>query len=187
VNQPIRSTNQSANGSARDWDRASPRDPATEERARLLAAFHASATDLAANRAGCLSGAQIQRLRRAARRTLLGALAGDVVLLAIMVAVASKPLKPVQVILALLLGGALLAVGVVGFRHLGRSATDGVVERLTGEARISNRGRGGTFLVIVGREFRVPRRSYNLRGGANYSVYFTPAGKAVVALEPATE
>jgi hypothetical protein len=150
----------------------------------LLGAFHSTWDDLAANRAGRLGPQQAERLRRSAVWNLIGAACLAACLAAIVLAVAQRPLKPVQVIIAGALGLALVVLGVTMFVRLRRAAELAVVERASGSVRVVRRGRAGLFIVVDGHDFRLPIRPRHVANGGTYHVYFTPAAQRIVSMEP---
>lgn len=152
-------------------------------RDEVLQAFGLSAADLEANRAGALSPRQSQQLLASGLRNLIGALFGVVVLALIMAFVVNRPLKPAQIITALVLGGALLAVGVYDLRRTRGALAEGV-QQLSSTVRLESRGQQGWWLVTDQREFRLPVRPWKLEPGAAYHIYYSPRANRIVAMEP---
>src|SRR5690349_23966979 len=101
-------------------------------REELLRRFRLDQEDLEANRRGQLSQRQARALLRSGVRNLLGALLIGLALAAILYAVASKPLAPIQWILAAVLAIAALIVGAIDFRRTWQAASEARVECLTG-------------------------------------------------------
>jgi hypothetical protein len=159
----------------------------TSSRQSAMAAFHLTEEDLAANRGGRLSALQSQRMLRSGMWNVVGAVAGAVVLAAIVFAVAHKPLKPVQWIISLVLAGALIATGVVMNARLRRSVADGIVERHAGPVSVLRRGKAGFFITVNGASFRLPVQPAAVRNGAAYALYVMPAAKRIIAREPLDE
>jgi hypothetical protein len=153
-------------------------------RDELLKAFHMGPEDLTANRAGSLGPNQARRLVRSGYWNLAGVAVIVFGLLAIMWAVAEKPLKPVQWVLVtiLIVGGVIL--GAVQFRRLRASVAAGAVECITGMVRVRLRGRAGWYLYVGDRDFHLPIQRWHLPVEAPYRVYIAPRAKRVVAMEP---
>jgi len=165
--------------------RAARTNQSVDYRDELLRAFHMRAEDLDANRAGRLGDRQARRLSRGGTCALLLGIAMATAVVAIVVLVAERPLEPVQVVLAALLAGAVLAVGAVMF-HRGRAAARrSTVLRVTGPTFARMRGRAGWYLIVGQRSFRLPIRFWHVKNGETYHVYFTPIGNLIVAMEPA--
>src|SRR5262245_44214132 len=125
-------------------------------RDELLRLFCLGPEDLEANRRGLLSHRQAHYLVKSGVRNLLGSLLIGLALAAILYAVASKPLAPIQWILAASLAGAALIVGYSDYRRTRLAVLDSRVECLTGLVRVQMRGRAGWYLVIAGRSFKLP-------------------------------
>jgi hypothetical protein len=153
-------------------------------REELLRLFRLGPEDLEANRRGLLSQRQARYLVQSGVRNLLGALVIGLALAAILYGVASKPLAPIQWILAAALAGAALTVGYVDYRRTRLAAADPRVESLTGPARVQMRGREGWYLVIARRAYKLPVRPWNVKNDAAYRVYIAPKANRVVFLEP---
>jgi hypothetical protein len=77
-----------------------------EHREELLRRFHLGPEDLEANRRGMLSQRQARYLVQSGVRNLLGSLGIGLALAAILYGVASKPLAPIQWLLAFVLAAA---------------------------------------------------------------------------------
>jgi hypothetical protein len=155
-----------------------------EHREELLRLFHIGFEDLEANRAGMLSQRQARYLVQSGVRNLLGSLVIGLALAAILYGVASKPLAPIQWILAAVLAAAALIVGYTDYNRTRLAAADHRVECLTGPARAQMRGRAGWYLVIAGRSFKLPVRFWNVKNDAPYRAYIAPRASRIVALEP---
>jgi hypothetical protein len=153
-------------------------------REELLRRFHLDREDLEANRRGQLSQRQARALVRSGVRNLLGALLIGLALAAILYAVASKPLAPIQWILAAVLAAAALVVGAIDFRRTRQAASEARVECLTGAIRVQMRSRAGWYLLIDGQSFRLPVHIWDVKNGASYGVYIAPKARRIVALEP---
>lgn len=149
----------------------------------LLRTFGIGPDDLAANRAGRLGAGQARRLLRTGWLDIGAALVVGVVLLAILLFVADKPLRPAQWITALVLFLVTLAVALHFWRRVHAAVTDGRVERVTGPVTVESRGNQGWFLRVAEREFRLPVRPWRLEDGAAYHVYVTPVANRIVAME----
>jgi hypothetical protein len=153
-------------------------------REELLRRFHLDLEDLEANRRGMLSQRQARLLTQSGVRNLLGALLIGLALTAILYAVASKPLAPIQWILAAVLAIAALVVGAIDFRRTRQAASEARVECLTGTIHVQMRGRAGWYLLIDGQSFRLPVHIWDVKDGASYRVYIAPKAMRIVALEP---
>ena len=150
----------------------------------VMDAFHLAEHDLTANRIGRLSPAQSQRMLRSGMWNVVGAVFGGLALGGIVLAVAHKPLKPVQWIISVLLAGALVVTGLIINARLRRSVADGSVERHTGSVSLVRRGKAGFFINVNGRSFRLPVQPRVVQNGAPYMVYVMPAAKRIIAMEP---
>ena len=150
----------------------------------LLQAMGVGTEDLEANRTGVLSPRQARQLVHSGIRNLLASLVIGVILAAILAFVASKPLKPVQWILAGVLALAALAVGIVDLRRTRGAATVGRVECLAGPIQVASRGKQGWHLTVAGKTFRLPVRPWQLKNDAVYRVYVAPLADRIVAMEP---
>jgi hypothetical protein len=153
-------------------------------RDELLQAFHMGADDLDANRSGRLGDGQVKRLQRSGLYALLLGIVMAAGVVALILLVASRPLKAVQIILLIALSGAALTIGVVMFRRGRQAAARNDVECVTGATYAQMRGRAGWYLVVGERSFRLPIRFWHVENGAPYRVYYTPTGNLVVAMEP---
>ena len=151
---------------------------------KLSGAFGIGPDDIAANRAGRLGPRQAHNLKRSGYNNVILAFVAGGILLAILLGVANKPLKPAQWITAGLLFAALLATGVYHFRKTHAAAAAGVVERLSGVVEVISRGRSGFFLEVGGRSFRMPVRPWHVKSGNSYHVYVAPGVNQVVGMEP---
>jgi hypothetical protein len=153
-------------------------------RDELLQAFHVLAEDLEANRTGALGPRQAQRLIASGYRNLAASVVIGVALLAILLFVAHKPLKPVQWILSGALFLAALLVGINYFRRVRAAVAEGRVECLTGAVETRSGGRSGWYLHVAGQSFQLPVRPWHVKSGSAYRVYFAPRPRAIVAMEP---
>jgi hypothetical protein len=153
-------------------------------REELLRLFHLGPEDLEANRRGMLSQRQARYLLQSGLRNLLGSLLIGLALAAVLYAVASKPLVPIQWLLAAVLGVAALTVGSVDYYRTRLAASDPRVECLRGAARVQMRSRAGWYLVIAGRSFKLPVHFWDVKNDASYCVYIAPKAKRIVSLEP---
>ncbi|MCU1394222.1 MAG: hypothetical protein JWM34_2650 [Ilumatobacteraceae bacterium] len=158
--------------------------PSPHPHVRLLEAFHSTTDDLGANRLGTLGPQQVARLRRSANWNLAGGIVLAGGLGGLVLAVASRPLKVVQTLLIVLLVGVMLALGIVMFVRLRQAAGRAVVERVSGPVRVVRRGRAGFYLVVEGRDFKLPVLPNMVTNGGMYHVYVTPAAKRIVSMEP---
>jgi hypothetical protein len=149
-----------------------------------LDAFHITDEDLIANRYGRFSPVQARRMLRSGTWNLIGAAFGAAVLALLVLAVANKPLKPVQWILSGLLAGGILLTGIVVNSKLRRSVSEGVVERHAGPVTINRQGKAGFFIAVNGVSFRLPVQPSALLNGAPYVLYVMPAAKRIIAMEP---
>ena len=132
-------------------------------REELLHHFHLGPEDLEANRRGLLSRRQARSLVQSGVRNLLGSLIIGLALAAILYSVASKPLAPIQWILAAAFAAAALTVGAIDYQRTRRAAADLHVECLRGPVRVNIRGRAGWYLVITGRSFKLPVRVWDVK------------------------
>jgi len=154
------------------------------QREELLRRMRLSQEDLAANRAGLLSQRQARSIVHSGLRNLLGALLIGLALAGILYAVASKPLAPIQWLLAAALAAAVLIVGYVDYHRTRLAAADRRVECLRGAVRVHRRGRAGWYLAIAGRSFKLPVHFWHVQNDTSYRVYVAPRAKRVVSLEP---
>ena len=155
-----------------------------EHREELLRRFHLGPEDLEANRRGMLSQRQARYLVQSGVRNLLGSLVIGLALAAILYAVASKPLAPIQWLLAAALAAAALTVGYIDYHRTRLAAVDPRVECLSGPARVQMRGRAGWYLVIAGHSFKLPMHVWDLKNDDPYRAYIAPKAKRIVSLEP---
>lgn len=153
-------------------------------REELLHRFHLGPEDLEANRRGMLSQRQARSLVQSGVRNLLGSLIIGLALAAILYGVASKPLAPIQWILAATLAAVALTVGAIDYQRTRRAAADPRVECLRGSVRVHMRGRAGWYLVIAGRSFTPPVHFWDVKNDAPYCAYIASKAKRIVALEP---
>jgi hypothetical protein len=153
-------------------------------RGELLRVFKVDHDDIEANRVGLLGPGQRQRLVRSGYLQLLMAAGLAVALLGIVFAVAERPVKPAQVILTLVLFGALLILGVVTCLRYSAAAAAGEVDREAGVVHVQMRGRAGWYLNVNEQSFKLPVQYWHIQNGAPYWVYWTPKAKRIVAMEP---
>ena len=151
----------------------------------LLRVFHVAEGDIDANRVGQLGPSQARRLVRGGYINLALAALMAAGLLAIVMAVAERPFKPVQVVLTLLLVAALLAIGSVYLVKSTQAAALGIVHCYTGPITVVMRGRAGWFLTVEEQSFKFPVQRRHVQNGAPYPVYVAPKAKRIVAMEPA--
>jgi len=154
-------------------------------RDELLRAFNITTEDLTANRAGRLGAAQQRNLLRSGNWNVAAAALICLLLGAIMYGVASRPLAPIQWILAVAMGAAVLATGFVYFHRTRTAVAEGRVECLVGPVRAGSRGRSGSYLSVSGQVFPLPVRPSYIQQGAAYRVYIAPRTRSIVAIEPA--
>jgi hypothetical protein len=150
----------------------------------LQAALHLTPDDRAANRRGELSPLQRQRLRRSGVWNVIGSVGIGLLLGAILFAVAEKPLRPVQWILAGVLEVGALLTALYTVRQLRAAVAGGRVECVTGPVRVFRQKNSGYFLGVGDQTFRLPVRPWHVESGARYRVYVAPAAKRIVAMEP---
>jgi hypothetical protein len=155
-------------------------------RDEVLRAFGLGPADLEANRSGGLSTLQKKQLFASGVRNLVGAVFGCVVLLGIMAFVVNRPLKPAQIIMALILGGALMAVGIYDLMRTRAAAGEGV-ERFSGPVQVVSRGKQGWWLLMDRHSFRMPVRPWKLENGSPYHVYWSRRANRIVSMEPADD
>jgi hypothetical protein len=154
------------------------------DRDELLRAFHILPEDLEANHTGALGPRQAQRLIAGGYWDLGAALIIGVALMAILLFVAHRPLKPVQWILSGALFLAALLVGINYFRRVRAAVAEGRVECLTGAVETRSRGRSGWYLHVAGQSFKLPVRPWQVKSGRTYRVYVAPRAGVIVAMEP---
>ena len=153
-------------------------------REELLRRFHLGPEDLEANQRGMLSQRQARYLVQSGVRNLLGSLLIGLALATILYAVASKPLAPIQWILAAALTVIALTVGYLDYHRTRLAALDSRVECLSGPIRVHLRGRTGWYLDIARRSFKLPVHFWNVKHDHFYRVYIAPKANRVVSLEP---
>ena len=150
----------------------------------LLQAFRISTEDLAANRVGRLGVIQRRALLRSGTVSVTVAFLFGLLLIAILYAVAERPLAPIQWILGSGMFAGLLIIGIRYFRQTRAAVADDRVECMCGVIRVSRRSK--TFYAnIAGRSFRLPIFPRHIRVGREYHVYIVPQTESVVAVEPA--
>jgi hypothetical protein len=154
------------------------------QREELLRLMRLSQEDLEANRAGVLSQRQARSIVQSGLRNLLGALLIGLALATLLYAVASKPLAPIQWLLAAALAAAVLTVGYLDYRRTRLAAAERRVECLRSSVRVYRRGRAGWYLTIAGRAFKLPMHFWQVHNDAPYRVYVAPKAKRIVCLEP---
>jgi hypothetical protein len=155
-----------------------------EYRGELLRVFKAGEDDLVANRQGLLSPGQRQRMVRSGYIQLALAVVGGVALMALVFAVADKPMKPIQYILAFGLAAVLLAIGAVYCLRANADAASGTVEVVAGTVYKQMRGRAGWYLIVGDRSFKLPVQPWHVQNDAAHRLYVTPKAKRVIAMEP---
>jgi hypothetical protein len=162
----------------------------------LARAHNFSHAALAANRAGRLAPEQIAALRRRALGSLL--LGASIVGGALLFAVAVGMVEGRQILGQMLLFSGIIALAgsrtlALGFKRLSdaRSGTvlalEGAVDKRSG---MDADGAGNTTLMHyfqIGQEaFRVSAAAYRaLPAGATCRLYYSPAGKELLSIEPA--
>jgi len=154
---------------------------AQTHREELLRAYRIGPADIAANRAGRLGPGQVRRLRRNIWVNTLAVtpLIATVVLLAVLL-----PRRGiVQYFVFALVIGLFLLMLWSWVRGIRRSLRAGVVECLTGPVTITS-SRSGSFLTVQGKRLRLWTLYWHVGRGRTYRVYFVPAARLVVALEP---
>ncbi|HEY1321681.1 MAG TPA: hypothetical protein VGF32_15600 [Streptosporangiaceae bacterium] len=153
-------------------------------RQELLGVFKITAADIEANRQGQLGPGQKRRLRQRAANAVLIMLGMIAVFVAIIVAVAAKPLRPVQWVLIVAVIAAGLAAAFYQGRRLREALRAGTVERYAGPVRTSMRGRTGWWLTVSDESFHLPVRFWHVGTSLRYRVYVAPAAQLIVAMEP---
>lgn len=156
-----------------------------DHHAELLRAFHAEADDIAANRVGQLGPGQARRLVRSGYVNMFLAVLMSAGLGAIVLAVAARPLEPVQIILSAVLVVALLAVGAVYMVRSNQAATQGVVEVHSGPVHVVLRRQAGYYLTVGQETCKLPVHAWHVQSGSPYYVYVVPRARRIVAMEPA--
>ena len=157
-----------------------------EYRAQLLQRWKIDEPDLAANRAGVLSEHQKDRLRSGGTVNLVLGIVLGAGVIALVLAVGTKPLKPVQYVLSTLAFVVCLFLGSFEFRRRRAAASAGVVECLTGPINVRMQGRAGWYLWVGGTSFKLPTQGWHLANGLAHHVYVAPKAKAIVGIEPAS-
>ncbi len=150
----------------------------------LLQAFRISPEDLAANRAGQLGEVQRRKLLWSGTVNVLAACFLGCLLIAIMYAVAERPLAPIQWILGSVMLAAVLILGIYYFRQTRAAVAAGRVECVRGVIRVSRRSKA-FYANIAGGSYRLPIFPRYLRAGMEYRVYIVTQTQSVVAVEPA--
>lgn len=153
-------------------------------RDELLQAFHILPEDLDANRTGALGPREARRLIASGYWDLAAAVVIGLALMAILLFVAHKPLRPVQWILSSALFLAALLVGINYFRRVRAAVAEGRVECLTGAVQTQSRGKAGWYLNVAGQSFKLPVRPWHVKSGMAYRVYVAPRARVIVAMEP---
>ncbi len=150
----------------------------------LLQAFRISTEDLVANRVGRLGVIQRRKLLWSGTVSIAVAFLFGFLLIAILYAVAERPLAPIQWMLGSGMLAALLIIGIHYFRQTRASVADDRVACVRGVIRVSRRSKA-FYANIAGRSFRLPIFPRHIRAGTEYCVYIVPQTKSVVAVEPA--
>lgn len=168
---------------------------ATKPLPTLAEALNIRDDDLAANRAGYLSEAQKERLRRGWRRTL-GIVAGVVVGVGLVATVAlffgqrngSSILTGVGIVLTVI-NAVIVGIGAQSYLRTSSDLRAGSVAEVRGvvshTVRVS--GRVATYVLkLDGQEVIVPKPVFfAIEEGKSYRIYRAPASKTVLAAEPA--
>lgn len=149
----------------------------------LLQAFRISTEDLEANRVGSLGVLQRRALLWSGTVNIAVAFLFGCLLIAILYAVAERPLAPIQWILGSGMFAALLIIGIRYFRQTCAAAADARVECVRGVIRVSRRSKA-FYANIADRSFRLPIFPRHIRTGTEYYVYIVPQTQSVVAVEP---
>jgi hypothetical protein len=157
---------------------------AVDHRSELLRAFRMTSDDLEANRMGHLGRGQARMLLRSGYTNLVGATVLAGVVLAILLLVAERPLKPVQVILSGLLIVAVVALGVVMLVRSRAAAADGEVECLAGPVIVHLQRQAGWYLYVADRRLKLPVSFRYVHNEAPYRVYIASKASRIVAMEP---
>lgn len=137
-----------------------------------------------ANRMGQLGPRQRQRLERSGYWNLFGSVVIAGILLAILLFVAERPLKAIQVSLVVGLMVASLGLGVVMLLRSRAAAAAGDVEILVGPVRTYLRRQAGWYLTIGERTLKLPVQFWHIENGPSYRVYVAGKASRIVAMEP---
>jgi len=159
-------------------------DQPQDHRTELLQAFRVDGDDIESNRMGQLGARQRRRLVRSGYLNLAGATAMAVALGGIVLAIAERPLKPVQVILAGILVVALLILGIVQLTKANAAAADGRIDVHAGPVYVRMRGRAGWYLTVGDQSFKLPVQFWHVQDEAPYRVYVAPKAGRIMAMEP---
>lgn len=152
-------------------------------RDELLQAFRILPEDLDANRIGKLGATQQRSLLRSGTLNVIAAFLLGGLLVAILYAVAERPLTPVQWLLGGAMVVALLVIGVRYFFQTRMAVTKARVEYVDGTVRVSRRSRA-FYANIADRSFRLPIFPRFVHANTEYRVYIVPETESVVAMEP---
>lgn len=153
-------------------------------RDELLQAFRISTEDLAANRAGRLGAIQRRKLLWSGAVNMAAACLLGFLLVALLYAVAERPLAPIQWILGSAMFAAVLIIGIRYFWQTRTAVANDRVECVRGVIRVSRRSKA-FYANIAGRSFRLPIFPRYLRADMEYCVYVVSQTQSVVAVEPA--
>ncbi|MFN8442444.1 MAG: hypothetical protein U0175_16835 [Caldilineaceae bacterium] len=152
-------------------------------RDELLQAFRILPEDLEANRAGKLGTTQQRSLLRSGTLNIMAAFLLGGLLVAILYAVAERPLTPIQWILGGVMIVALLVIGIRYFIQTRMAVTKARVECMVGPVRVSRRSKA-FYANIADRSFRLPIFPRFVHANTEYRVYIVPETESVVAMEP---
>jgi hypothetical protein len=152
-------------------------------RDKLLGAFGNEPADLEANRRGRLGPGQARRMLRSGWNNIVAALFGGLVLAAILIFVADRPLKPAQWITSLILFGALLATAIFYQKKVRAAVARGEVETFIGPVVVQMIHGGYAIDTGMG-VFKLPVRPWNVKSGEKYRVYVAQPSRVVVGMEP---
>jgi hypothetical protein len=165
----------------------------------LMAALHFTADDLAANRAGVLSDAQRERLRRSSRPLFYGVMALALALMigaALLIYLGRRGEPPILSLIGVSLtaiNAVVLAVGVGSRLRLGEDLRTGRVVRLSGIVRrvVRVNRRAAAYVLVVelpegALRLNVSKAVFNsFQDGARYHLYRTASARLLVAAEMA--
>jgi len=153
-------------------------------RDELLQAFRIATEDLAANRVGRLGMSQRRKLLWSGTLNVAVACLFGCLIIAILYAVAERPLAPIQWILGSAMVAGVLLIGIYYFRQTRTAVAEDRVECVRGVIRVSRRSKA-FYANIAGQSYRLPIFPRYIRAGMEYRVYVVPQTQSVVAVEPA--
>jgi hypothetical protein len=163
--------------------------------ASLADVLNFSADDLAANRAGVLSGAQKARLERGWRRTfwiIMALVVGCSLAATILLFLGQQNGSPILSIIGIavtVINAALVGLGAQSYLRASRDLRGGRVATLNGVVTHTIRvsGRAATYILKVdGQEIVVSKPVFfAFEEGKQYRLYRAPASKTLLAAEPA--